>query len=164
MIASNVHETQDHSEDSSHIHGDKSSHGTHSGNQGTELMREKLVKHLDKKHFIQQIFDEFGDGEVITMDGFEHLLENLQLSQMVEKPNSIGDSGIFSTNSSKSNVVNASEQSQRLNSSVLLLSNVSSAERLNSDLKLEQPEEIKCDKCESKGKLIFIRYFHIYLF
>nr|CAD7200627.1 unnamed protein product [Timema douglasi] len=85
-----------HDSDSDHLHPfkppreDPTQHGEVVGGHGLEHRRRREAIHtsakdIEEMYFIKLVFDKFGNGETMTLEGFELLLRSLGLGRLVEE-------------------------------------------------------------------------------
>nr|CAD7591275.1 unnamed protein product [Timema genevievae] len=83
-----------HYHDSDHLHPfkppreDPTQHGEVVGGHGLEHRRRReailtSAKDIEEMYFIKRVFDKFGNGETMTLEGFELLLRSLGLERLV---------------------------------------------------------------------------------
>lgn len=55
--------------------------------------RSRLKRDVNERYFMQKIFEAYGDGTSITMDGFEKLIRKLGLLRLLTDASSVNDDG-----------------------------------------------------------------------
>nr|CAD7451970.1 unnamed protein product [Timema tahoe] len=89
-----AHSQHYHDSDSDHLHPfkppreDPTQHGEVVGGHGLEHRRRREAIHtsakdIEEMYFIKRVFDKFGNGETMTLEGFELLLRSLGLERLV---------------------------------------------------------------------------------
>ncbi|XP_012534572.1 zinc transporter foi isoform X2 [Monomorium pharaonis] len=64
-----------------------------SKNSRTTINRSRLKRDVDEKYFMQKIFEAYGDGTSITMEGFEKLVRKLGLLRLLTDASQVDSDG-----------------------------------------------------------------------